>query len=187
MAIDAGGLAVIRPEVAQGFRRWGEVIAAGVAVAFGAWLIWLGGYLLMALGAAAVALGLGWALIGWRRMRFSRDVGAPGLVEIDEGRISYFAASRARAIGGPAGNVTALGMGGELALREIAEIRLLNLQGKQYWRLRSGAGEALLIPLDAAGANALYDAFASLPGIDMGKLSAALDHELAAQSLWTRR
>lgn len=177
---------MIRPEVAQGFRRWGEVMAAGAVVAFGAWLIWLGGYLLMPLGVIAGVLGLGWALIGWRRMRFSRETSAPGLVEIDEGRISYFAASRARAIAGPGSNVTSLGMGGELALRELAEIRLLNLQGKQYWRLRSLSGEALLIPLDAAGADALYDAFASLPGIDMGKLSAALDHQLAAQSLWKR-
>ncbi|QPZ92459.1 hypothetical protein [Thioclava electrotropha] len=178
---------MIRPEVAEGFKRWGEVIAAGVVVAFGAWLIWLGGLILMPLGLVAVALGLGWALIGWRRLRFARETSAPGLVEIDEGRISYFAASRARAIAGPGSNVSALGMGGELPLRELAEIRLLTLQGQQYWRLRSLSGEALLIPLDAAGADALYDAFASLPGIDMGKISAALDQQTAAQSLWTRK
>lgn len=177
---------MIRPEVAQGLHRWREVIAAAVVVVFGAWLIWLGGYLLMPLGVAACALGLGWALIGLRRMRFARAVDAPGLVEIDEGRISYFAASRARALPGPSGNVTSLGMGGEISLRELIEIRLLNLQGKQYWRLRSRSGEALLIPLDAAGAGALYDAFASLPGVDMGALSAALDRKTAAQSLWNR-
>jgi hypothetical protein len=179
-------LAVIRPEVAQGVQRWREVIAAVCVIAFGGWLIWLGGWFLIPLGAFFGVIGLGWAVIGWRRLRFERAIGAPGLVEVVEGRISYFAASRARALPSP-DSTTLHGLGGELALRELAEIRLLQLSGRHYWRLRTIGGEAVLIPLDAAGAEVLYDAFASLPGIDMGALSAALDRPLAAQSLWTRK
>ncbi|KEO53203.1 hypothetical protein [Thioclava indica] len=177
---------MIRPEVAQALHRWREVIAAACVVVFGGWLIWLGGWLLIPLGAAACAIGVAFALIALRRLRFARAVGAPGLVEVVEGRVSYFAASRARAIGGP-DSAAPQGMGGEMALRELAEIRLLHLSGRQYWRLRTIGGEALLIPLEAAGADTLYDAFASLPGIDMGALSSALDRPLTAQSLWSRK
>ncbi|KEP69408.1 hypothetical protein DL1_04120 [Thioclava dalianensis] len=177
---------MIRPEISAVLSRWREVIAAGGVCVFGLWLIWLGGWFLMPLGALVIAIGLGWAVIGWRRLRFARAISAPGLVDVVEGRISYFAASRAQALPAPGGGAPQ-GLGGEVALRELVEIRLLRLSGRQYWRLRTREGEAIMIPLDAAGAEALYDAFASLPGIDMGELSAAPGRALAMQALWRRK
>lgn len=76
-----------------------------------------------------------------------------------EGEIRYFGA---RAIGGT------------LALRELSEIRLLRLNGHDHWRLKTRGGEALLIPVEAKGADRLADAFAALPGLDLGRVSAAL-------------
>jgi hypothetical protein len=97
-------------------------------------------------------------LTGWRRMRFSTITDAPGVVEVDEGQIRYL---------GPQ-------IGGEVGLPDLAEIRLVSLRGKRLWRLRQVDGQTILIPIDALGADALFDAFASLPGIDMGAFASAL-------------
>lgn len=174
---------MIRPELRASLHRLREVIAAAGSVALGLWLVSLGGYILQGGGAVIALTGLGWLMIAWRRLRFAREVAAPGLVELDEGQIAYFGTGQMIA---GAGNIARLGLGGQVALHELAEIRLLRLQGQQYWRLRALDGQALVIPVAAAGAEALYDAFASLPGIDMGALAAALDRRDTAQSLWTR-
>ena len=163
---------MIRPAVAAGLARWREVAAALATALLGLWLGSRGGYLLRPLGAGVIVLGAAWGLIAFRRMRFARSIDAPGVVEVDEGQIGYFGAGQ--------------GLGGYVALRDLTEIRLLLLRGRQYWRLKGADGQAILIPTAAAGAGALYDAFASLPEIDMGRLTAALDRRVAAQGLWTR-
>lgn len=163
---------LLRPEALATLARWREVLAAVAVAATALWLFRLGGYILAPLGVALGLAALGWAVIALRRMRFSRAVAAPGLVEVDEGQIGYFGAG--------------LGIGGYVALRDLTEIRLLSLRGALYWRLKQTDGQAILIPVAAAGAGALYDAFATLPGIDMGRLTAALDQHHPAQSLWQR-
>jgi len=42
------------------------------------------------LGAVVIGGGAGLALSAWRRLRFKRPATAAGLVEIDEGQVSYF-------------------------------------------------------------------------------------------------
>lgn len=163
---------MIRPAARAALLRWREVGAALATLGGGLWLVSLGGWLMQGLGLVVAGLGAGWTVIALRRMRFLRAVTAPGLVEVDEGQISYFGA-------GPA-------LGGQVALRDLAEIRLLHLRGEHFWRLKQADGQAILIPVAAAGAAALYDAFATLPGIDMRRLSAALNQRATAQSLWRR-
>ena len=63
-------MSLIRPEVTALITRASEVIWAAVMTGFGLWLIWLGGYLLMPLGAGVAALGLGWGIMALRRMRW---------------------------------------------------------------------------------------------------------------------
>lgn len=164
---------MIRPELAQRLRPWGETLAALVVVAFGAWVFARGGWVFWPLGALiAGAAGL-WALDARRRMRFHSDASAPGLVELDEGAVRYLSPNHL--------------LGGQIALRDLAEIRLLRLDGKTHWRLKSVDAQALLIPLDAAGAERLAGAFAALPGLDMGRIAAALDAgPVTVQTLWTR-
>lgn len=164
---------MIRPELRAALLRHRETLAAAGVAGLGLWIASLGGWLLGPLGLGLCALALGWAATALRRARFARAVTDPGLVEVDEGRIGYFGA----------GSTV---LGGYIALADLAEIRLLTLRGAQHWRLKTGDGQALLIPVAAAGAPALYDAFAALPGIDMGRLAAALDQRVAAQSLWHR-
>jgi hypothetical protein len=57
------------------------------------------------------------------------------------------------------------------------ELRLVTLRGRRLWRLKQGDGQVLLVPVDAAGAEALFDVFAALPGLDMRALLAALSPE----------
>lgn len=149
---------LIRPEAMAVLTRWREVgFGAGIAV-IGVWLVWLGGYVLGPLGFAVVALGAGLALTGWRRLRFAQSVAAPGVVEVIEGEVRFF---------GPT-------LGGAISLVDLLEIRLVTMRGHRLWRLKQSDGQTLLIPIDATGATALYDAFAGLPGFDMPGLLAVL-------------
>jgi hypothetical protein len=150
---------MIRMEVSDAAWRWREVIAAGLLGAFGLWLIWQGGFLLGPLGALVLVLAAFWGVTAWRRMRFSQDVAAPGMVEVDEGQVGYL---------GPS-------FGGYVALPDLVEVRLVTMYGRRLWRLKQEDGQALLIPVDAAGAERLFDAFGSLPGMDMAALLAALE------------
>lgn len=162
---------MIRPELRSWLHRWREMIAAGVLAALALWVMAGGGYLLVPLGAGLAALAVGWGLIAFRRLRFQRGVAAPGVVEVDEGQVGYF---------GPT-------FGGFVALADLAELRLAEYFGARAWRLKTADGQVLLIPVDAAGADRLYDAFATLPGVDMAALTAALDHGQPTLPLWTAR
>lgn len=149
---------LIRPEITDLIWRAREVVWAGLVVALGGWLISLGGYLLIPLGAVIGGIGLVLAVTALRRMRFEQSVAAPGLVELDEAQVGYM---------GPE-------VGGYLSLNELVELRLLSLRGRRVWRLKQADGQALLIPVDAKGAERLFDAFANLPGMDTSTLVAAL-------------
>ncbi len=147
-------MSLIRPEARAALWRLREVFAALGLGVVGARLAASGGLVLTPLGVAIVVLAAGFGLLAWRRLRFAQAGVAPGVVELDEGQISYF---------GPS-------FGGAVALRELVELRLMVLQGRRLWRLRQQDGQVLLIPVEAAGAEALFDAFASLPGMDSGVL-----------------
>ena len=148
----------VRPEVVAALSRGREVIAGGVLAALGLWVAAQGGYLLVPIGLALMALAGFWALTSWRRLRFDQGLDGPGIVELDEGQVGYL---------GP-------GAGGYVSLVDLVELRLLTLRGRRVWRLKQADGQALLIPVDAAGADRLFDAFASLPGMDTAMLVASL-------------
>ena len=163
-------MSFLRPKALAHLQRWQEVAAAALLAALGLWALVLRGYFFVPLGLVLVALALGWAVIALRRLRFQRPVTAPGLVEVDEGQVGYL---------GPA-------FGGYVALRDLAEVRLVRIHGHPHWRLKQADGQALLIPHQAAGAAALFDAFASLPGADMAAFAGALDQPADTQTLWVR-
>lgn len=158
---------MIRPEILAWSRRNREAIGAGFVVALGLWLIGLGGYVLVPLGLVVAGVGAVLTVSGLRRARFAQTVATPGVVELDEGQVGYLAPE----------------IGGFLSLDELVEIRLLVLRGKRMWRLKQSDGQALLIPVDAAGAERLYDAFTRLPGMDGASLVAALNGGPGPQDL----
>ena len=152
----------VRSEVTAALVRTREVILALGVVAFGVWLTWLGGYVLVPAGLFVVGIGAAWGMQALRRLRFAQGVDAPGMVEVDEGQIGYL---------GPEA-------GGFVGLPDLVELRFLTISGRRMWRLKQADGQALLVPVDAAGAERLFDAFASLPGMDTQVLVSALDQRI---------
>lgn len=165
---------MIRPELARRLAPWRVAAVAAALVLAGAWIFSRGGWVFWPLGLAVVAVGLGWLAVEVNHVRLRGRADAQGLVEIEEGAVRYYAART---------------LGGEVALRDLVEIRILRLGGRAHWRLRTRDGQALLIPADAAGAGALADGFAALPGADLGHLAAALERAgrdgPSVQTVWT--
>jgi len=166
---------MIRPDLRAWLAARSESLVAAAILLAGLWLALRGGWFFAALGALVLLVGLSLLLGAIRRLPFRRGITAPGVVEVDEGAIRYYGAAV---------------LGGEIALRDLVEIRLLRLKGRGHWRLRSTSGEALLVPVDAAGADALAHAFTALPGLDMGAVSTALAHVAdqpdAVRTVWRR-
>lgn len=177
-------MSFIRPELADALSRNREVILAAGVTALGLWLLGFGaGYVVPVLGLALMAIGLGWAVQALRRLRFQQDGEAPGILRVTEAQIAYY---------GPR-------TGGFVGLPDLSEIRLLTLRGRRIWKLKQGDGRLLHIPVESDGAEALFDAFATLPGIDMAALVAALGSDAPPSGarvialnevdrlLWTRK
>ncbi|MGD9294261.1 MAG: hypothetical protein PVI41_05195, partial [Roseobacter sp.] len=96
--------------------------------------------------------------IGMQRARFRASGQGPGVIQVDEGQITYF------------GPLT----GGTVALEDVTRITLDPSQYPFHWRLEQSGGQELFVPVNAEGADLLYDAFATLPGFRMENALAAL-------------
>jgi hypothetical protein len=149
---------VIRPEAKAQIWRFREVLAGGCGLAIGLW--WLLGQsaLLLIPGAVFSIAGLALIWIGIQRSRFRSEGQGPGAVHVDEGQITYF------------GPLT----GGVVALRELDGITYDPSQHPAHWRLAMAGAPELMIPVNAAGSDGLFDAFATLPGFRMAQALAAL-------------
>lgn len=139
----SGGLAAVRPELRAALWRWRDVVAGLIVAAAGIWLSGAGGLLFWIGGAAAVA-GAAFALAGVQRGRFGSSGAGPGLVRVVEGQLAYFGPST----------------GGVIDVQTLRRVEYRD----GLWRLHA-ATTLLEIPADAAGADALFDVFASLPGL----------------------
>lgn len=150
---------MIRPEATAALARWREALAGLALVAAGLWAALASFGLLAWLGWAGVAAGAALVFAGVQRGRFRGRQGGPGVVEVVEGRIAYF---------GPL-------EGGTVALSELEELRLDPTAEPPAWILVQPERPPLSIPVNAAGADQLFDAFASLPGLQTGHLLAELE------------
>lgn len=149
---------MIRPEAKEHLMRWREVLVGAGALLLGLWWL-LGKSALLMLPGAAFALG-GAALIwiGVQRARFRGEGQGPGSVQVDEGQITYF------------GPLT----GGAAALQDLSGIILDPTFHPMHWRLTQPGMPELVIPVNADGAERLFDAFATLPGLRMDRVLATL-------------
>lgn len=161
-------MSFMRPEAAAGLRRWREVLAAVGVTALGAHWFATSFGLFQAVGALISMLGVIWLLVASRRARFDRGGGGAGVVTIDEGRVAYF---------GP-------DVGGTLAIAGLVSVRMrVDETGGKRWHLLAQDTTPLDIPVNAEGAEALFDVFANLPGLEMKVVQAALDKRLPEEVL----
>lgn len=147
-------MSFIRPEAREAMWRWREVLAA---LALGAlalsWIAGPGG-LLGWLGWILLAVAGALAFIGVQRGRFRRSDTGPGVISLDEGRITYF---------GPLS-------GGAVDTRDLERLVLDPSARPAHWVLSQPGQPPLFIPVNATGAEALFDAFATLPGLKVERM-----------------
>lgn len=169
-------MSFVRPELLDRLRPWREAILWAAVTAAGLWLLLRSLAPVAPIGAtfgAAIALG-GGALLraALRRVALGAERAAAGIVEVDEGRIAYFAA-----LGGGFADVPTL------ARVDIVEMG----HSGHAWLLTSEDGSRLAIPLGARGAERILDALAALPGIDFGVGVAAMSRPGPLPTrVWTR-
>ena len=162
----------IRPEAVAFVRRWREALISVVIAFFGLWVGISPGPVVAVLGYVIAAIGAVLLFLALRRIRFSRAGDGPGIVTLDEGRIAYL---------GPY-------YGGTLAIQDMSRLALRRADdGKFYWVLAHPEG-VLVVPTNAAGADVLFDAFTTLPNLNMAYLLRSLDAKTPGTiTLWSPR
>lgn len=139
-------LSGIRPEVRDFFWRWREVFAALALSAIGIWWGLASFGIVQWLGWGLAGLGIGLAISAAQRVRFRSDGDGPGVVTLDERRVTYL---------GPLD-------GGVADLDLMVQ---LDLTPAPAWRIINADGHFVDIPTNALGVEALFDVFSALPGI----------------------
>ncbi|WP_306152467.1 hypothetical protein [Roseovarius sp. MMSF_3281] len=165
-------MSFVRPEAMQNLARWREVLIGGAVLALGLWWVLGTGGLLHWIGYAVAAAGLALMVAGFQRARFRGARGGAGVVQVDEGQIAYF------------GPLT----GGAVARSEMTALMLDRSGHPAHWVLRQPGQADLQIPVNAEGAEALFDAFAALPGLRteymLSQMSASGDQAVV---IWQKR
>lgn len=164
-------MSFFRPEATAAVWRWREAICGVFAALVGLWLVSGPGFLLAIPGYAFLAGGGLLIWIGIQRGRFRGPNDGAGTVHVDEGQVTYF------------GPLT----GGTVALREMDSLTLDGGMFPAHWRLAQSGQAPLLIPVNADGADALFDAFATLPGLRTERMLTTLRSDPhQAVVIWTR-
>lgn len=154
-------MSFVRPEARAAIWRMREVLAGLVLLLLALWCgLNAGGVLWL----FALAFGLGGVSLVWiglQRLRFRGEVGGVGVVQVDEGEITYF---------GPLS-------GGSVSVLELRRLILDRSGMPGHWRLEQAGQAPLMIPLDATGTDLLFDAFSALPGLNTKRMLTALEAE----------
>lgn len=160
----------LRPEAAAMLLRWREVIAAACVAALGLWIAASPGPVVQGFGYVLAGVAAFALIPATRRARFVGTGQGPGIVRVVEGRILYMGPHH----------------GGAVSLAELTALTLRRDHAGAVW-VMSEAEQVLEVPVDAAGADALFDAFTTLPGLGAQRLLAARHGTtLGAHHLWRR-
>jgi hypothetical protein len=142
-------MSFVRPEVTAALQRWREALLGLALAVLGAW--WALGFrgLLPYVGFFLVGVGGLLILVGLQRARFRIPGKGPGIVRVIEDQVTYF------------GPLT----GGTIALSDLTRLSIDTSGKPAHWVLAQDEQPDLHIPVTADGAEALFDAFARLPGL----------------------
>ncbi|MEO8530551.1 MAG: hypothetical protein ABI459_04970 [Deltaproteobacteria bacterium] len=161
----------IRPDVKRFVMQNRELIGGLVISLLGIVLAATNAGFWQVLGLTFAVAGAVLLFTGIQRARFRNDAGGPGIVQVDEALITYF---------GPI-------EGGSVSIQNLARIELEPDSKPLHWALSEPGQAPLNIPVNAEGANALFDAFTALPGIDTENMLALLNGKLAKRTtVWQR-
>lgn len=161
-----------RPEAMAVLTRWREVLMAAAVILIGVWIAMRpGGVIVTGFGYVLIGLGAAFMVPAVRRARFLTGTDGPGAVQVDERRILYM---------GPVS-------GGAMALDDLRVLSVRRDGADQVTWVLADTTQLLVIPVDAAGADALFDAFAALPGLNVERLIQAVQSRTkGSQRLWVR-
>jgi hypothetical protein len=154
-------MSFIRPEIRAAAFRWREALIGLLCVLLGLWWLFFARGILVYVGAVVVLAGLALVWIGAQRSRFRGPGDATGAVEVLEGQITYF---------GPE-------TGGMVAVAELARVILDPSGAEPIWRLEQPGLPPLDVPVNARGADQLFDAFSMLPGLKVERMLAEMKRD----------
>ncbi|MEM7731190.1 MAG: hypothetical protein AAF280_00210 [Pseudomonadota bacterium] len=164
-------MSFIRPEARAALWRWREALVGASGFAFGLWWFFSGGSLTRWVGVAVALASLALLMAGVQRGRFRVRAGGLGVVRADEGQVAYF------------GPLT----GGVVALSEMSQLRYDATGRPEHWVLAQPGQPDLFIPVNAEGADALFDIFVRLPGLKTERLLSVMRKTAQTQTvLWQR-
>lgn len=146
---------MIRSEVRDAAWRLREVILALIFIILFAWwgMASFGFIRWLAFGLVAIFVIIAFAAL--QRARFSSKGEGVGVVEVDEGVVSYLTAYT----------------GGQVEIEALTSVILIPAQkGSAHWQLEAPGQIPLNIPLDAVDVEKLFDVFVSLDGIETERM-----------------
>lgn len=159
----------LRPAARAALWRLREVLAALAVVAFGLWWGLNAFGFVRYLGFIIAILGGAFGLVAVQRARFRQGGGGAGVVQVNERRLAYF------------GPLT----GGVIDLDDLVRVELDPAGRPAHWVLTGIGDQQVAIPVDAEGADALFDVFAALPGIRTERMLDVLARTPAARvTIW---
>ena len=165
-------MSFVRPGAKAAIARWREALIGAGLMALGLyWNLWLTPGLLTWVGLVVVLLGTALFFAGLQKGRSRLGGGGPGVVQIIERRIGFF---------GPLN-------GGIVDLDNVTSLTFDPTEHPPHWVITHDTGPALHIPINAEGADALFDAFASLPGLSPGRMASISRQEGMQQVVLWRR
>lgn len=158
---------MIRPEITAALRKNAEFLVGLALMLVGVLMVQQPGFAAQGVGAVLGAIGISVVFTAYRRRRFGSDAMGPGVVEVDERQISYFAVQG----------------GGAISVDALARVTLLPSFGRQtkgevHWLFEEDGGAQLLIPNSAQGSDRFFDVVAALKDVDF----AALDRAMTGQA-----
>ena len=162
----------LRPEVRAMAWRYRDMLLGLAVLALG--LFWgLRSYgVLQWIGYGLIAFGGIWAVAGLQRGRFRQDDAGPGVVQIRERRLAYF---------GPLDG----------GVMDVADLTMLEIDPTSHptpsWVLTGVGQQRIAIPINAKGAEDLFDVFAALPNIQTNTVLDVLSRTPDARvTVWSR-
>lgn len=149
----------MRPEARASLWRWREALTGLALLAVGLWWTYASFGIVRVIGMILTLGAIILVIAGIQRARFRQTGKGPGIVQVAERRLAYF------------GPLT----GGQM---DIADLTRLELDPTglpaAHWILTGVGGQSIAIPVNAQNADALFDLFGSLEGIQTAAMLDAL-------------